>query len=166
LTILPAATKRAHIAEHGKCAPLWDLHRNGCQGRQGGVLGRRRSSVSGNTSRPTADSARLETNPDPTSAQNSLGSGTENECQQRAAATAQFHPMKQARRPRDFSQAAKLVIDIASGQTDNERPLAPEARGRAGGLKGGAARAKTLDPQKRREIARKAAASRWGKKPT
>lgn len=38
------------------------------------------------------------------------------------------------------------------------------ASGRAGGLVGGHARAKSLSAAKRREIARKAAAARWGKK--
>jgi hypothetical protein len=33
--------------------------------------------------------------------------------------------------------------------------------GRAGGLKGGIARAKNLSPKKRNEIAKKAAAARW-----
>jgi hypothetical protein len=72
--------------------------------------------------------------------------------------------MKRPKRPRDFSQAAKLVIDIASGEAENDRPDDTESRGRPGGLKGGVARAKALDPQKRREIARKAAISRWEKK--
>ena len=35
--------------------------------------------------------------------------------------------------------------------------------GRRGGLKGGAARAKALTPEKRKESARKAAAARWRK---
>jgi hypothetical protein len=35
--------------------------------------------------------------------------------------------------------------------------------GRKGGLKGGPARAQTLTPKRRKEIARKAAAARWGK---
>ena len=64
----------------------------------------------------------------------------------------------------DIYPAAKLVIDIATGQVevppDSDQPV----KGRAGGLKGGIARAKTLDPQTRREIAQKAAAERWGKK--
>jgi hypothetical protein len=36
--------------------------------------------------------------------------------------------------------------------------------GRRGGLKGGKARASKLTPEQRAEIARKAAAARWGKK--
>jgi len=39
------------------------------------------------------------------------------------------------------------------------------ALGRLGGLKGGKARAKALSAKKRKEIARKAAEKRWGRKP-
>jgi hypothetical protein len=35
--------------------------------------------------------------------------------------------------------------------------------GRLGGLKGGKARSASLSPEKRKEIAQKAAAKRWGK---
>jgi hypothetical protein len=35
---------------------------------------------------------------------------------------------KHPKRPRDFSQAAKLVVDIASGQVE-DRELTPEERG-------------------------------------
>ncbi len=44
--------------------------------------------------------------------------------------------------------------------TDEEKA----ALGRKGGLKGGKARAKALNAAKRKEIAQKAAAKRWGKK--
>ena len=44
---------------------------------------------------------------------------------------------------------------------DRKNPAAV-ALGRLGGLKGGAARAKKLSPAKRRAIAKKAAAARWG----
>jgi hypothetical protein len=71
------------------------------------------------------------------------------------------------KRPRDFSQAAKLVVDIASGQVD-DRPPTPEEQGKdpaaaAMGRKGGAARARSMSAEKRAEIARKAAKTRWGK---
>ncbi len=62
----------------------------------------------------------------------------------------------------DCTGNCRLVVDIATGQVEAPPPASP--RGRAGGLKGGAARAKALDPQIRREIARKGAASRWAKK--
>jgi hypothetical protein len=71
---------------------------------------------------------------------------------------------KRPKRPRDPAQLAKLMIDIASGEVEDRVPGSERARGRPGGLKGGAARAKALDPQKRREIAQKAAAARWAKK--
>jgi hypothetical protein len=44
------------------------------------------------------------------------------------------------KRPRDFSQAAKLVIDIATGQVQEGAPTPKEARARKGGTKGGPAR--------------------------
>jgi len=77
--------------------------------------------------------------------------------------------MARPKRPRDPNQLAKLIVDIATGQTQDENPDAdksPEAirRGQLGGQKGGAARANVLSPEKRREIAQKAAASRWKKK--
>jgi hypothetical protein len=46
-----------------------------------------------------------------------------------------------------------------------EKNPAAVALGRLGGLKGGKARAKALTAKKRKEIARKAAEKRWGKKP-
>jgi hypothetical protein len=76
---------------------------------------------------------------------------------------------KGAKRPRDFSQAAKLVVDIASGQI-TDRELTPEeqgkdpaavALGKRGGLKGGLARAAKMTKEQRSESARKAAKSRW-----
>jgi len=74
---------------------------------------------------------------------------------------------KHLKRPRDFSQAAKLVVDIASGEVD-DRELTPEEQGKdpaavALGKKGGTARAAALGHRKRTEIAKKAAESRWGK---
>jgi hypothetical protein len=72
---------------------------------------------------------------------------------------------KPPKRPRDFSQAAKFVIEVATGQTEDREPT-PEERGKdpeasALGKKGGAARAKTLSDARRKEIAKKAAISRW-----
>lgn len=72
-----------------------------------------------------------------------------------------------AERPRDPNQLAKLVVDIASGEAEDtvsEAKRRPQqVRGRSGGLKGGAARAKRLSPKKRQAIARKAARGRWAK---
>ena len=73
---------------------------------------------------------------------------------------------KRPKRPKDFSQAAKLVIDIATGQA-SEDAMPPDSSAvefaRAGGLKGGRARADALTPQRRREIAKIAAERRWSK---
>jgi len=76
---------------------------------------------------------------------------------------------KHPKRPRDFSQAAKLVIDVATGQVEDRAPT-PEEQGKnaaaaALGRKGGEARAKKLSKRERREAARKAAKSRWAKTP-
>ena len=73
---------------------------------------------------------------------------------------------KTPRRPRDVSQLAKMMVDIATGETDTqpaERQKDPAAveRGRAGGLKGGRARAENLTPEERQKQALLAARSRW-----
>jgi hypothetical protein len=70
-----------------------------------------------------------------------------------------------AKRPRDLNQLAKLVVDIASGEVEDTvsvkmKDLEP-IRGRPGGLKGGNARASSLTPDERREIAKAAAVKRW-----
>lgn len=73
------------------------------------------------------------------------------------------------KRPRDPNQLAKLIVDIASGEASEPTPAAATQHkdpaavslGRRGGLKGGTARAASLTPEQRSEIARKAAAKRW-----
>jgi hypothetical protein len=71
------------------------------------------------------------------------------------------------KRPRDPLQLAKLIGDIATGQieekTDDGKDAAAVSLGRRGGLKGGKARAESLTPKKRSEIAKKAAKARWSK---
>ena len=73
---------------------------------------------------------------------------------------------KTPKRPRDTNQLAKFLVDRASGdapaQADDGKNPAAVALGRLGGLKGGRARADALSPQKRKAIAKKAAAARWG----
>lgn len=75
---------------------------------------------------------------------------------------------KRIPRPRDPNQLAKLIADIATGEQDDRvltedgRDLAAVLLGRRGGLKGGSARAASLSPERRREIAVKAAKTRWG----
>jgi hypothetical protein len=71
-------------------------------------------------------------------------------------------------RPRDPNLLAKLIADIATGEAsdpvmlDDGRDMAAVMMGRRGGLKGGKARAEALSPERRREIAQRAAAVRWG----
>lgn len=64
------------------------------------------------------------------------------------------------KRPRDANQLAKSIVDIATGEA--EEPTKAKGQ-RKGGLKGGPARAKSLTPEERSEIARVAAAARWKK---
>ena len=75
------------------------------------------------------------------------------------------------KRPRDPSQLAKMIVDIAAGEVEDRPPTAEEqgksatavARGKTGGLKGGKARAASLTTEQRAEIARLAAQTRWKK---
>lgn len=62
--------------------------------------------------------------------------------------------------PRDFNQLAKHIVDISTGQVADPRPAGKTQR-----AKGGHARAAALTPERRREIARKAAAARWSEPP-
>ena len=61
-----------------------------------------------------------------------------------------------------------MIVDIATGEIEDKpedegkNPHAV-ALGRLGGQKGGKARAERLSPEKRSEIAKKAARTRWGK---
>lgn len=77
------------------------------------------------------------------------------------------------RRPVDLNQlAASIVADATDDAPSTEQqpaapikekdPLAVEL-GRRGGKKGGKARAASLTPEQRREIAKKAARARWTK---
>ena len=80
-------------------------------------------------------------------------------------------PNRSSKRPRDLNSLAKFITDVATGQaelpkTDDGKDPAAVALGRKGGLKGGKARAEKLSAKKRAEIAYKAAAARWSKKPT
>jgi hypothetical protein len=63
---------------------------------------------------------------------------------------------------------AKKILPISdTKETQTQEDLikaAAAALGRKGGLIGGKARANSLTPERRAEIARKAAAARWGVK--
>ncbi len=76
------------------------------------------------------------------------------------------------KRPRDPNQLAYQIMLESTGQAPKYarpagRPKNPAAveLGRLGGLKGGAARAASLSPKKRSQIAARAARARWQKKP-
>lgn len=71
---------------------------------------------------------------------------------------------KNPKRPRDANQLAKKIVDLATDaeSEDCESEVAEQVMlGRKGGLKGGPARAETLSPERRKEIAQKAAKIRW-----
>jgi len=70
---------------------------------------------------------------------------------------------KGERRPADVIGNAVKVMRIATGEEeDTGRDPAKELH-RKGGLKGGKARAAGMTPERRAEIAKKAAAKRWQK---
>jgi hypothetical protein len=72
---------------------------------------------------------------------------------------------KRLPRPRDPAQLAKLIVDIATGEiedrVEDNRNSAAVERGKRGGMKGGLSRAKALTAERRSEIAKKAAKTRW-----
>jgi len=73
---------------------------------------------------------------------------------------------KKPKRPKDLNQLAWQIVRESTGQAEPE--LEPEKdekkaeAGRKGGKIGGKARAEKLSPKKRKTIAKKAAAKRWG----
>lgn len=71
---------------------------------------------------------------------------------------------KRKKRPRDPIQLAKLIGDIATGQTEDPCSQGEDPIGRPGGLKGGKVRANKLTPEQRSDIARIAATARWKKR--
>jgi hypothetical protein len=74
--------------------------------------------------------------------------------------------MTKPRRPKDSNQLAKLIVDIATGQTTESDPYEGKNRqkaenGKLGGLKGGIERAKRLNAKERTDIAKQGAFKRW-----
>lgn len=86
--------------------------------------------------------------------------------------------------PADVNQRGKAIVDYLTRDRTEEPAPSPEtappppepeavpdpikeaarALGRRGGMKGGAARAASMTPERRAEIAKKAAEARWTKK--
>ncbi len=86
------------------------------------------------------------------------------------------NPNKKPKLPADVNQRGKAIVDFLTGSDDavpDGKPLeatkkpdkdpAAVSLGRRGGLKGGKARAESLTPEQRSEIAKKAAMKRWKK---
>lgn len=74
-----------------------------------------------------------------------------------------------SRKPKsaDLNRRAFEIVQLATGEAPADEPPtknpAAVALGRLGGVKGGKARAAKMTAHERREAARKAANSRWGK---
>lgn len=65
---------------------------------------------------------------------------------------------------KDINELAKHITDIAIGDKKpekNDKNPAAVALGKLGGKKGGKARADALSPERRKDIAKKAAKARW-----
>ena len=78
-------------------------------------------------------------------------------------------PIERPKRPRDVNQLGHELVRLTTGQQTREKPTRNEISrvmaelGRRGGKIGGKKRAATLDESRRKEIARRAARSRWDK---
>lgn len=75
-------------------------------------------------------------------------------------------PTRSSKRPRDANQLAKLIVDIATGEAENDsappvKNPAAVALGKLGGKRGGRARADAMSAERRSEIAQLAAKARW-----
>jgi len=78
-------------------------------------------------------------------------------------------PKRSSKTPRDPNQLAAFIVGLSTGEIKEEQKKetknpAAVALGKLGGLKGGVARASSMTPERRKEIAQKAAAKRWEKK--
>ncbi len=69
--------------------------------------------------------------------------------------------MKRSKKPADLNLLAKAIVDEATDEAEPEPVSQQQEAGRLGGLKGGKVRAARLSPERRSEIARKAARTRW-----
>ena len=69
------------------------------------------------------------------------------------------------KRPADVIGNAGHVMRIATGEIEEDAPVddGKDPNAKALGAKGGAARARNMTPERRAEIAKKAADKRWGK---
>jgi hypothetical protein len=69
---------------------------------------------------------------------------------------------KEPKRPSDAAARAVHIMKVLTGEADDAPPDdGKDPNAKALGAKGGAARAAKMTPERRAEIARKAAAKRW-----
>ncbi len=71
--------------------------------------------------------------------------------------------MVKSKRTPDVNVIAARIVAQATDESHIVKNPAAVALGRLGGLKGGKVRAERLTPERRVEIAKKAALARWGK---
>jgi hypothetical protein len=74
---------------------------------------------------------------------------------------------KKPKRPSDTAANAVHVMRVLTGEAEDDIQVhdGKDPAAKALGAKGGAARAKAMTPERRAEIAKKAAAARWDRKP-
>lgn len=72
-------------------------------------------------------------------------------------------PKRSRKPPKDLNKLASYITEQTTEEKDSEKNPAAVALGRLGGKKGGPARAKKLSKKRRKEIAQKAAKTRWNK---
>lgn len=70
-------------------------------------------------------------------------------------------PERPRKRPADLNRLAASIVEDSIGEEPAEERSVASRMGERGGAKGGPARAARLSPEKRSEIARKAARARW-----
>jgi hypothetical protein len=70
---------------------------------------------------------------------------------------------KHSKKPADLNRLAAAIVGEATDETPQEPESQQVKAGRAGGTKGGNARASKLSAARRSEIAREAARARWDK---
>jgi hypothetical protein len=70
---------------------------------------------------------------------------------------------KRLKRPRDPVQLGKLIGDILTGQVEDQKVDGKNAAAAELGSRGGNARAAKMTAERRSEIAKKGAKSRWRK---
>ena len=71
---------------------------------------------------------------------------------------------KGQKRPADVIGNAVRVMQIATGEVEEAKDDGKDTNAKALGAKGGKARAAKMTPERRAEIARKAAQKRWAEK--